>query len=70
MVYPSMIEFNLLLKIATAAQDFCEGLQENADGVPEKELEELHSALDAWEKDYMDDAGTSWGPGGPRERGA
>lgn len=36
--------------VAMAAQKFCEELQEDADGVPQLQLKELHDALDEWEK--------------------
>lgn len=65
-----MTEFDFLMKIAIAATNFCEGLQENAEGVPQSELQKLHDALDAWEEDYQNDTGICNGPGEVRERGA
>lgn len=44
-------EVKLLLAnaVAEVAARFCEELQEDAPGVPQKELAKLHDALDAWE---------------------
>lgn len=63
-------EIDFLIEIAIAAQCFCQEVQEDAEGVPQVELNRLNDALDAWEEDYTADTGICHGPTGPRERGA
>jgi len=47
-------------RLRRAAERFCEELQENADGVPQDELRELHAALDE-----LDESDTGRAPAEP-----